>query len=63
MVLCDGSSLGAAARDSFKDSMQSLGQSLNKIADRRNGTAHKPDAVTLCIKPATMCIKTATLCI
>jgi len=40
VVLCDGSSLGAAARDSFKDSMQSLGQSLNKIAERRNGTAH-----------------------
>ena len=37
----DGSSLGAAPRDSFNDNMKSLGQSLNDITDRRKGAAHK----------------------
>ena len=51
----DGSSLGAAPRDSFNDNMKSLGQSLNDITDRRKGAAHKPEAATT--QAATLCMK------
>ena len=49
----DGSSLGAAPRDSFNDNMKSLSQSLNDLTDRRGGAAHKPEAATT--QAATLC--------
>ena len=49
----DGSSLGAAPRDSFNDNMKSLSQSLNDLTDRRGGAARKPEAATT--QAATLC--------